>query len=83
MNWIMGYPIPCIFIGANAYQYNDEYSDLYDRLLSIILNTWGLIKVHKCKTTRKYTVAVYSWSIANNFVIDVYCRCLENLCQIA
>ena len=21
-----------------------------------------------------YTVAVYSWSIANNFVIDVYCR---------
>ena len=45
MNWIMGYPIPCIFIGANAYQYNDEYSDLYDRLLSIILNTWGLIKV--------------------------------------
>ena len=30
-----------------------------------------------------YTVAVYSWSIANNFVIDVYCRCLEILCQIA
>ena len=29
------------------------------------------------------TVAVYSWSIANNFVIDVYCRCLEILCQIA
>ena len=30
-----------------------------------------------------FTVAAYSWSIANNFVIDVYCRCLENLCQIA
>jgi hypothetical protein len=30
-----------------------------------------------------YTVALYSWSIANNFVIDVYCRCLETLCQIA
>ena len=30
-----------------------------------------------------YTVAVYSWSIAINFVIDVYCRCLEMLCQIA
>ena len=30
-----------------------------------------------------YTVAVYSWSIANNFVIDFYCRCLEILCQIA
>ena len=30
-----------------------------------------------------YTAAVYSWSIANNFVIDVFCRCLEILCQIA
>ena len=29
------------------------------------------------------TVAVYSRSIANNFVIDVYCRCLDILCQIA
>ena len=32
---------------------------------------------------RTFTVAVYSWSIANNFVIGVYCRCLEILCQIA
>ena len=32
---------------------------------------------------KKYTVAVYSWSIANDFVIDFYCRCLEILCQIA
>ena len=30
-----------------------------------------------------HTVAVYSWSIANNFVIGFYCRCLEILCQIA
>ena len=30
-----------------------------------------------------YTVAVYSWSIANNFVIGVYFRCLEILSQIA
>ena len=29
------------------------------------------------------TVAVYSWSIANNFVIGVYCRCLEILSQFA
>ena len=29
------------------------------------------------------TVAEYSWSIANNFVIGVYCRCLEILSQIA
>ena len=29
------------------------------------------------------TVAVSGWSIANNFVIDFYCRCLEILCQIA
>ena len=29
-----------------------------------------------------YTVAEYSWSIANNFVIGFYCRCLEILCQI-
>ena len=29
-----------------------------------------------------YTVAVYSWFIANNFVIGVYCRCIESLCQI-
>ena len=29
------------------------------------------------------TVAVYSWSMANNFVIDFNCRCLEILCQIA
>ena len=28
------------------------------------------------------TVTVSSWSIANNFVIDFYCRCLEILCQI-
>ena len=26
-----------------------------------------------------YTVAEYSWSIANNFVIGVYCRCLHIL----
>ena len=30
-----------------------------------------------------HTVAVSSWSIANNFVIDFYCRCLEILRQIA
>ena len=30
-----------------------------------------------------YTVAVYSWFIAKNFVIGVYCRCLVILCQIA
>ena len=30
-----------------------------------------------------YTVAEYSWFIANNFVIGFYCRCLEILCQIA
>ena len=29
------------------------------------------------------TVAVYSWFIANNFVIGFYYRCLEILCQIA
>ena len=29
------------------------------------------------------TVAEYSWSIANNFVIGVYCKCLEILSQIA
>ena len=33
--------------------------------------------------TKSYTVAVYSWSIVNNFVIGVFCRCLEILCQIA
>ena len=32
---------------------------------------------------KSHTVAVDSWSIANNFVIDVYCRCLAILCQIA
>ena len=32
---------------------------------------------------KPYTVAVSSWSIANNLVIDFYCRCLEILCQIA
>ena len=26
---------------------------------------------------------MYSWSIANNFVIGFYCRCLNILCQIA
>ena len=30
-----------------------------------------------------YTFAVYSWSIANNFVIGFYCRCLEIIYQIA
>ena len=30
-----------------------------------------------------YTVAEYSWFIANNFVISVYCRYLEILCKIA
>ena len=32
---------------------------------------------------KKYTVAVYSWFIANNFVIGFYCRYLEILCQVA
>ena len=34
-------------------------------------------------THTTHTVAVYSWFITNNFVISVYCRCLEILCQIA
>ena len=40
---------------------------------------------HGCGVLRewKYTVAVYSCSIANNFDIDFYCICLEILCQIA
>ena len=29
-----------------------------------------------------HTVAEYSWSIANDFVIGVYCRCLETLSKI-
>ena len=33
-------------------------------------------------TPKDYTVAVSSWCIANNFVIDFYCRCLEILCRI-
>ena len=32
--------------------------------------------------TPSRTAAEYSWSIANNFVIGVYCRCLQILCQI-
>ena len=34
-------------------------------------------------TAKPFTVAAYRWSIANYFVIDIYCRCLEILCQIA
>ena len=36
-----------------------------------------------CGNLANYTVAVYNWSIANNFVMGFYCRCLEILCQIA
>ena len=32
--------------------------------------------------TVQLLLCMYSWSIANNFVIDVYCRCLEILFQI-
>ena len=48
----------------------------------------GPDNVQKCQILvwhdlNMYTVAVYSWSIANNFVIYVYYRYLEILCQIA
>ena len=36
----------------------------------------------RCNSDR-CTVAVYSWSIANNFDIGFYCRCQEILCQFA
>ena len=42
-----------------------------------------VIVLLQCLVTSLYTVAEYSWSIANNLVIGVYCRCLEILCQIA
>ena len=42
-----------------------------------------LLYVSISRLRETYTVAVYSWSIANNFVIVVYCRCLEILSQIA
>ena len=35
------------------------------------------------KSTSMKTVAVYSWSIAKHFVLDIYRRCLQILCQIA
>ena len=38
--------------------------------------------VYQFNSRKVHTVAEYSWSIANNFVIGVYCRCLEILCQI-
>ena len=38
---------------------------------------------HPHRNIKANTVAEYGWSIANNFVIDVYCRCLEILYQIA
>ena len=41
------------------------------------------VKPYKDQYQDSFTVAEYSWSIANNFVIGVYCRCLEILCQIA
>ena len=40
-------------------------------------------KVDSRWSKNAYTVAEYNWSIANNFIIDVYCRCLEILCQVA
>ena len=45
---------------------------------------FGKKQHHTYKTDSvMYTVAEYSWFIANNFVIGFYCRCLEILCRIA
>jgi hypothetical protein len=56
--------------------------------LLLEITSYNVDALHLC-----YTVAEYSWSIANNdptrdfivnnFVIGVYCRCVEILCQIA
>ena len=50
-------------------------------LISVMYKICSLFT--KGHTIHIYTVAEYSWSIVNNFVIGVYCRCLEILCQIA
>ena len=41
-----------------------------------------LVEIHM-RFGNVHCVAVYSWSIANNFSVGFYCRCLEILCQIA
>ena len=69
--------------------------DFKNTNLNYLYRIWGLSgKKEKNKTNvvqvqeiyscikDTYTVAVASWSIANNFVIDFYCRCLEILRQI-
>ena len=62
----------CMCIGPNTMESLSE-GPFFNYIDQIFTNYWP----------PTYTVAVSSWSIANNFVIDFYCRCLEILCQIA
>ena len=68
-------------------QYFYAVHSIFQKIQTFILH-WRLDSLESqtsnpCLLWLKYTVAVYSWSIANNFVIGVYCRCLEILSQIA
>ena len=51
------------------------------RYLVYGIETW--YQVISLKSTLLLCIVGPSWSIANNFVIDFYCRCLEILWQIA
>ena len=46
-------------------------------------NFYFVLLLSKYVVKVRYEAVVSSWSIANNFVQDFYCRCLEILCQIA
>ena len=67
-------------------QINSQRALLLSWIWASIFSAW-VVWIPRSKWSynciQRYTVAVYSWSIANNIVIDVYCRCLEILCQIA
>ena len=65
-----------------VYNWN-HYFGLGPILKPKIDDIFGPIPYRSKTDTGPCTVAVYSWSIANNFVIGVHCRYLETLSQIA
>ena len=69
---------------------NKQHHFTFAKTIELFVQTFLIVQLYFCTFMSyaksffsNYTVAVSSWSIANNFVIDFYHRCLEILCQIA
>ena len=67
----------------NLQSFSRHFKSAMQRLVAFCCMIADSTKYVSKQTGLDWTVAEYSWFIANNFVIGVYCRCLEILCQIA